>query len=131
MQHSSLDPRNPRGMLLLTVLIGLIAIPAAVLAQSAGHRMMVFEDSSGSGPQVLHFSGPELGELRIPDFIRRDLAIFRKKLGLDDVQSFVVQVLLDAYLDAFRTLVDQSLPEASVVNTTFARNFAEFGGAIM
>ena len=108
---SLLDPRQPRGILLLTVLSGLVAIPAGVLAQSSQHRMMVFEDDSGSGPQVLHFTGPDFGDLRKPDFVRRDLPIFREELELDGVQHAIVQVLLDAYLDAFKVLVKQGMPQ--------------------
>ncbi len=111
MHSSSLDPRRPGGVLMLTLLSGLIAIPAAVLAQSGGHRVMVFEDDSGSGPQVLHFSGPDFGQLRKPDFIRRDLPIFREHLVLDGVQHAIVGVLLDVYLDAFKLLVETSLPQ--------------------
>ena len=111
MHSSRLDPRRPGGVLMFTLLSGLIAIPAAVLAQSGQHRVMVFDDASGSGPQVLHFSGPDFGQLRKPDFIRRDLPIFREHLRLDGVQHAIVGVLLDAYLDAFKLLMETSLPQ--------------------
>ncbi len=113
MQKSSkslLDPRHPRGLLLLTLLSGVVAIPAAVLAQSGQHRMMVFEDDSGSGPQVLHFAGADFGDLRKPDFVRRDLPIFREELELDGIQHAIVQVLLEAYLDSFKVLVKEAMP---------------------
>ncbi len=115
MQKSSkslLDPRHPRGLLLLTLLSGMVALPVAVLAQSGQHRMMVFEDDSGSGPQVLHFAGPDFGQLRKPDFVRRDLPIFREELDLDGIQHAIVQVLLEAYLDSFKVLVKEAMPQA-------------------
>ena len=111
MQPFSLDPRRPGRVLMLTFLGGLIAMPAAVLAQASQHRMMVFEDDSGGGPQIVHFTGPDFGQLRRPDFVRRDLPIFHDKLELDSVQNAIVGVLLDAYLDAFRTLVAQAMPQ--------------------
>ena len=111
MLSSRLDPRRSGGVLMLTLLSGLIAIPAVVLAQSGQHRMMVFEDDSGSGPQVLHFTGPDFGQLRKPDFVRRDLPIFREYLQLDGVQHAIVQVLLDMYLDAFKALAENSMPK--------------------
>ena len=113
MQESSkslLNPRHPRGLLLLSLLIGVIAIPAAALAQSGHHRMMIFEDASGSGPQVLHFAGADFGELRKPDFVRRDLPIFHDELELDGIQRAIVQVLLEAYLDSFKVLVKEAMP---------------------
>ena len=114
MQESSkslLDPRHPRGLLLLTLLSGVVAIPVAALAQSEQHRMMVFEDDSGSGPQVLHFAGPDFGQLRKPDFVRRDLPIFREELELDGIQHAIVQVLLEAYLESFKVLVKEAMPQ--------------------
>jgi hypothetical protein len=89
----------------LFVLATLAATPAR-----AQHRMMVFDD--GEGPQVVQFSGPDLRELRKPDFDRKDLPVFNKKLDLDEVQRLIVGVLLDAYLDAFRTLSKEALPTA-------------------
>ena len=108
MHSSSLDPRRAGGVLTLALLSGLVAIPAAVQAQSGRHRVMVFDDDSGSGPQVLHFTGPDFGQLRTPDFVRRDLPIFREHLRLDGVQHASVQLLLDGYLDAFKLLVETS-----------------------
>ena len=96
---------------LLSVLGGLIVMPAAVLAQANQHRMMVFEDDSGSGPQIVHFTGPNFGQVRKPDFVRKDLPIFHDKLHLDSIQNAVVGVLLEAYLDAFRTLVTEAMPK--------------------
>ena len=127
MHSSSLDPRRPGGVLMLTLLSGLIAIPAAVLAQSGRHRMMVFEDDSGSGPQVLHFTGSDFGQLRKPDFVRRDLPIFREHLRLDGVQHAIVQVLLDAYLDAFKLLVETSMPQDHFAPPGMGMNMT-FGG---
>ena len=101
-----------KSRLLLTVLSGVVAIPVAALAQPGHHRMMIIEDDSGSGPQVLHFAGPDFGQVRQPDFVRRDLPIFRKELELDSVQHAIVGVLLDAYLDAFKMLVKEALPQA-------------------
>ena len=123
MHSSSLDPRRPGGVLMLTMLSGLIAIPTAVLAQSGQHRMMVFEDDSGSGPQVLHFAGPDFGQLRKPDFVRRDLPIFREYLRLDGVQHAIVQVLLDAYLDAFKALAEKSMPQDQFALRGMGMNF--------
>jgi hypothetical protein len=74
----------------------------------AQHRMMVFDD--GGGPQVVQFTGPDLRELRKPDFERADLPIFNEKLDLDEVQRLIVGVLLDGYLDAFKTLSGDALP---------------------
>ncbi len=108
MAHAPLDPRSPRGILLTTAICGTV-LSAAVLAQSAQQRMMVFDD--GGGPQLLHFTGPDFHELRLPDFVRRDLPIFFEKLHLDDVQRVIVQVLLDAYLDAFQMLRENSMPD--------------------
>jgi len=107
---SLLKLRYDRGLLLLTLLIGVVAIPVAALGQAGQHRMMVFEDSSGSGPQVLHFAGPDFGDLRKPDFVRRDLPIFHDELELDGIQRAIVQVLLDAYLDSFKVLVKEAMP---------------------
>ncbi len=111
MRLYSLDPRRPGGILMLSVLGGLIAMPVAVLAQATQHRMMVFEDDSGGGPQIVHFTGPDFGQLRRPDFVRKDLPIFHDELQLDAVQTTIVGVLLDAYLDAFRTLVAEAMPQ--------------------
>jgi len=110
MHSSSLDPRRAGGVLTLALLSGLVAIPAAVQAQSGRHRVMVFEDDSGSGPQVLHFAGPDFGNLRKPDFVRRDLPIFHEELELDGIQRAIVQVLLEAYLDSFKVLVKEAMP---------------------
>ncbi len=70
--------------------------------------MMVFDD--GEGPQVVHFTGPDLRELRQPDFTRRDLPIFNTGLDLDEMQRLVVGVLLDTYLDAFEALYEETMP---------------------
>ncbi len=101
-----------KSLLLLTFLSGVVAIPVAALAQSGQHRMMVFEDDSGSGPQVLHFAGGDFGDLRKPDFVRRDLPIFREELDLDGIQHAIVGVLLEAYLDSFKVLVKEAMPQA-------------------
>jgi hypothetical protein len=93
---------------LSAVLGGLLLLPAPVLAQTQ-HKMMVFDD--GAGPQVVHFSGPDLHELLQPDFERKDLPVFNRRLDLDDMQRLVVEVLLGAYLDAFKMLSEETLPE--------------------
>jgi hypothetical protein len=95
--------------MLAGLLGGLLLLPAPAPAQSQ-HRMMVFDD--GGGPQVVHFTGPDLRELRKPDFERKDLPVFNEKLDLDEVQRLIVGVLLDAYLDAFKTLAKDALPAA-------------------
>ncbi len=118
---------------LLSVLGGLIAMPAAVLAQASHHRMMVFEDDSGSGPQIVHFTGPDFGQVRRPDFVRKDLPIFNDKLELNAVQNAVVSVLLEAYLDAFRTLVTKAMPQDVFalpgLDLAFGGGFGGDGGA--
>ena len=99
MQKSSkslLDPRHPRGLLLLTLLSDVVSIPVAALAQSAQHRVLVFADDSGSEPPFLHFAGPDFGDLRKPEFVRRDRTIFHEELELDGIQRAIVQVLLEA-----------------------------------
>ncbi len=97
--------------LFLTVLSGVIAMQGVALAQSGAHRVMIIEDDSGSGPQVLHFAGPDFGQVRKPDFVRRDLPIFRNELELDGIQAAIVGVLLEAYLDSFKVLVKEALPQ--------------------
>ncbi len=74
----------------------------AVEATAQQQRMMVLDD--GQGPQVMHFSGPEMGRLRQPDFVRRDLPIFIERLQLGTEQSAMVQMMLEAYLEAFKAL---------------------------
>jgi anion-transporting ArsA/GET3 family ATPase len=100
-----------KSLLPMTLLSGVLAMQGAALAQSGHHRMMVIEDDSGSGPQVLHFAGPDFGQVRQPDFVRRDLPIFRNELELDGIQNAIVGVLLEAYLDAFKLLVKEALPQ--------------------
>jgi hypothetical protein len=94
--------------MLAAALGGLILAGSGVSAQPAQHRMMVFDD--GSGPQVVHFTGPDLRELRKPDFEHKDLPVFNTRLDLDEMQRLIVGVLLDAYLDAFKTLAEEALP---------------------
>lgn len=110
MTKASTETRRPGITLRAAVLGGLMLLAGPVAAQSGGHQMMVIDD--GGGPQVVHFSGPDLRELRTPDFDRKDLPIFDERLALDDTQQLVVGVLLDAYLDAFRTLAKEVLPAA-------------------
>jgi hypothetical protein len=93
--------------ILTGLLGGLLAAPAPAQTQ---HRMMVFDD--GSGPQVVQFTGPDLRELRKPDFVRKDLPVFNEKLDLDEVQRLIVGVLLDTYLDTFKMLSKEALPAA-------------------
>jgi hypothetical protein len=95
--------------MLAGLLGGLLALAGPAPAQTQ-HRMMVFDD--GGGPQVVQFTGPDLRELRKPDFERKDLPIFNEKLDLDEVQRLIVAVLLDTYLDAFKTLSKEALPAA-------------------
>jgi hypothetical protein len=95
--------------MLAGLLGGLLALAGPAPAQTQ-HRMMVFDD--GGGPQVVQFTGPDLRELRKPDFERKDLPIFNEKLDLDEVQRLIVGVLLDTYLDAFKTLSREALPAA-------------------
>jgi hypothetical protein len=106
---SLLDTRSLALTVLTAVLGGLLLLPSPVLAQTQ-HKMMVFDD--GAGPQVVHFSGPDLRELLQPDFERKDLPVFNRRLDLDDMQRLVVEVLLGAYLDAFKMLSEEVLPEA-------------------
>ena len=108
MARCSLDPRSPRGVMLTTAISGLV-LSAGVLAQSSQRQMMVFDD--GGGTQFLQITSPGARGLRLPDFVRKDLPIFYEKLHLDDVQRVVVQVLLEAYLDAFKTLSEQAMPK--------------------
>jgi len=103
--------RRLHGGLLTTALGGLIVLAAGASAQPGQQRMMVFDD--GDGPQVVHFTGPDLRELRKPDFARKDLPIFNTRLDLDEMQRLVVGVLLEAYLDAFETLSEETLPVPS------------------
>jgi hypothetical protein len=95
--------------MLAGLLVGLLALAGPAPAQTQ-HRMMVFDD--GEGPHVVQFTGPDLRELREPDFVRQDLPIFNEKLDLDEVQRLIVGVLLDTYLDAFKTLSKDTLPAA-------------------
>jgi len=111
MSRTPLDPRSPRGVLAVAAICGLTLIPA-VLAQQ--QRMMVFESDEGGPPQVLHVAGPDMHELAVPDFVRRDLPVFKDKLDLDGVQQLVVQTLLEAYLDTFRQLLDEARPEMAM-----------------
>lgn len=92
------------------VAAGAIGVAAVALAQSGGHRVMVIEDAGGQS--VMHFTGPNMGDLRQPDYVRRDLPVFNDELGLDDVQRLVVDVLMDAYLNAFQMLWDKTMADA-------------------
>jgi hypothetical protein len=109
MANGTRDCRSLAPPMLAGLLGGLLALAAPAPAQTK-HRMMVFDD--GGGPQVVQFTGPDLRELRKPDFVRQDLPIFNEKLDLDEVQRLIVGVLLDSYLDAFKTLAGDVLPTA-------------------
>lgn len=94
-------------------LCGAAACGSIVLAAGAAgqeRRVMVFEDDGG-GPQVIHYSGPEMREIRTPDYVRKDLPIFDDTLRLDEMQRLVLRALLDVYLDAFTKLADETLPQ--------------------
>ena len=81
---------------------------SAVLAQD--HQVITRSDD-GSEPQVLHFSMPDFIELREPDFVQRDLPIFVEKLVLSTEQTAVVQRHIEEYLEAFKKLIGEHLPQ--------------------
>ncbi len=76
----------------------------AALGQSGERRVMVFQQDDAVGPQFLQYTGPDMAELRTPDYVPRDLPVFNETLGLDDMQQLVVHTLLQVYLDAFQSL---------------------------
>lgn len=108
MRSSAADHR-PSHRILRCSPAGLAALLCGAALAQQGSHVMVFE-SDGSGPQVLHYTGPDLNEVRKPDFDRRDLPTFNEKLDLDEMQRLVVQTLLDVYLAAFKARADQILP---------------------
>jgi hypothetical protein len=81
--------------------LGLFFLPVEDVAAQQ-QRMMIVAD--GDGPQVMHFTGPEMAGLRQPDFVRRDLPIFVERLQLGNEQAVMVQMMLEAYLEAFKAL---------------------------
>ena len=61
--------------------------------------------NSGGKPQIMHFSMPDIFSLRQPDFLKRDLPIFKDKLVLSDPQQAALERQLQSYLDEFQKLV--------------------------
>ncbi len=80
---------------------------AQALGQSGERQVMVFQQDDGGGPRFLQYTGPDMAELRTPDYVPRDLPVFNETLRLDDVQRLVMQTLLEVYLDAFMSLSDK------------------------
>jgi hypothetical protein len=85
------------------------ALASAAVAGAQSGVQMTFQDD-GSGPQMLHMSLPDHAELRRPDYERVDLPLFARRLLLSEPQQAVVERLLEAYLEAFGTLVKETLP---------------------
>jgi hypothetical protein len=100
--------RRLHGILPAAAIGGMLLAPIGETSQAQERRMMVFDD--GAGPHVVHVSGPDIRQLRTPDFVRKDLPIFNEELELNEMQRLVVQVLLETYLDAFRALASEALP---------------------
>jgi hypothetical protein len=95
--------------LLIGAGVGLTSGEPAV-AQSGRQRMVVVNETDGAPPEVLHFSMPDLHEIRDPDYVRRDLPDFNAQLRIDEIKKLVVSSLLDGYLNAFNELARTALP---------------------
>jgi len=85
-----------------------LALAATLMFSSAalgqeGSSVIIRRDDSGA-QKVIHFSMPNLAELRTPDFTRKDLPIFIDKLVLSEAQAAATGRQIDAYLEAFRAL---------------------------
>lgn len=115
---SIIKSRRPQLVLTAAVCGVLLAPPA-----HAQQRMVVMEQDGGSGPQIAHFSLPDMTALRRPDYVRDDLPTFDRKLGLAEPQSTTVRERLEKYLDAFNALQLEILPPAS------SQGIQMFGGS--
>src|SRR5262249_45790053 len=71
------------------------------------------DDGSGAGPQVMRFSMPDIFSARQPDFLKRDLPMFKDKLVLSEPQTAAMDHQLDKYLEDFANLKKQMLQNDS------------------
>ena len=69
---------------------------------------MVMKNDDGAA-SVTHFSMPDFQGLRQPDFLKRDVPLFKEKLVLSDEQVAALERQLDAYLEAFEKLKKEQL----------------------
>lgn len=110
--------------------MGLLPWSSQALGQShgGGGQMMIVsrnDDGTGGAPQIMHFSMPDIFALRQPDFIKRDLAIFKDKLVLSDAQAASLERQIEAYLARFAALKKEKLAGDGDGPMVFA-----FGGGI-
>lgn len=88
---------------------GVAGASAFAFAQSA-QVIRMEDDGSGAIPQIMHFSMPDFGDLRQPDFMPRDLPTFRERLVLSEAQTKVMEGLIAKYLEEFRALSLEKMP---------------------
>lgn len=74
----------------------------AAMAQS-GSQVIMRGNPDGTH-EVIQLTAPNYLELRTPDFTRRDLPVMQRSLVLSDEQVNAVALLVDQYLEQFRTL---------------------------
>lgn len=111
--------------------LGLLPVvsPAAGQSRAGGHMMIVNrnDDGSGEGPQIMHFSMPDVFALRQPDFLKRDLPIFRDKLVLSEAQQAAMERHVEKYLEEFEALKKEKMPSAQAGPMVFALGGGEDG----
>lgn len=94
-----------------TALGTILLVGGSALGQGA--QVIMMDDGVDAAPRIMHFSMPDLAELRQPDFVKRDVPTFREKLVLSDDQTAMIERLIDAYLESFKKLLEEHLPKAA------------------
>jgi hypothetical protein len=97
--------------LILSSAVSLAGAISAARAQS-GQQAIILRDDGQVQPTVAYFATPDFAELRQPDFMKRDLPIFKDRLVLSDEQRAAVERQIEAYLAEFEKLMLEMLPKA-------------------
>lgn len=106
--------RNRRNGKFTAIGVAGLACAAAGLAvdvSSAQDGKAIIMKNDGAAPMIAMFDHVDFADLRTPDFVKRDLPTFDKKLVLSDEQLAAVERQLDAYLEAFKKLAEEHLPK--------------------